>query len=909
MGSGSLAVRSRRLVLLVACVLTLSLLPVGAPFLARYAAAAEADVPTNSADNLRTGWYPRQNTLTPDLVTGGTFGQMFSATVDGQVYAQPITAGGRLLVATERNQAYGLDPKTGSEIWHQDLNAGVGAPFNPADVSCGDLVPSIGVTGTPVVDPATNTQYLFTKNYASGTSGAVIWRMHALDVATGAERAGFPVVISGTASNSTRTFNAANELQRPGLLLLDGWVYAGFGGHCDHGDYTGWVVGVSTNGQAKTLWAALTSGNGAGIWQSGGGLVSDGPGTIILTTGNGATPTTPVPGSSPPGMLGQAVVRLKVQADHTLKATDFFMPYDAPALNTWDADLGSSSPVALPPFFGAGTAHPRLIVQSGKEGYVYLLDRDSLGGYQQGANGGDAVVQRIGQFGGVWGKAAAWSGDGGYVYMATASGGTTAGATAGQLNAFKYGVDGSGKPGLTRVASSSDAFGLSSSPPVVSSNGTTSGTAVVWVVYAPNGTGVGAQLRAYRPVPVNGQMVMLGSWPVGTAAKFNPPLVDGDRVYVATRDGKVLCFGSPVTVPLSGTPVSFDPTAVGQSATTVATLTAQGALQVTGVSTVGAAFSASAPSLPVQLQQGDTISVPVTFSPTSVGPAGGSLVVTTSIGTTQVSLSGEGLSQTALLQTNPTAVSLGGVAVGQSRTSGAVLTNNGAQPLRFTAVTSPTAPFTVSGLPAVGSTLAAGASIQVTVTFAPTQTGTFTDELTVATDTGGTVTLPMSGSASPPPRLTITPLANTYPTTPVGATSARTFTVRNEGGTTLTITRSKPPVLTGSGFRAVSTLPEGSMIAPGGSVDLTVTFSPTTQGMKSDTWSINGDTAAPRAPSPSPATARRGPSCPRPRRQAGHGTAPRRSTATAPSCSPPRRSGPRPGRPSGARRSAPPTST
>jgi iron transport multicopper oxidase len=134
----------------------------------------------------------------------------------------------------------------------------------------------------------------------------------------------------------------------------------------------------------------------------------------------------------------------------------------------------------------------------GEEGYVYLLNRDNLGGYKQGVGGGDSVVQRIGPRGGVWGRAGVWPGDGGYVYIPTSSGL----ASGGLLDVYKYGLSGSGSPSLSLVASSSDAFGFGSGPPVITSNGTQSGSALVWIIWSADRSGDGGQLRAYDPVPV-----------------------------------------------------------------------------------------------------------------------------------------------------------------------------------------------------------------------------------------------------------------------------------------------------------------------------------------------------------------------------------------------------------------------
>ena len=154
--------------------------------------------------------------------------------------------------------------------------------------------------------------------------------MDAVSVATGAQEPGFPVPLNGTAQNAPgQTFEPKTQLQRPGLLLMEGVVYAAFGSDCDTAPWQGWVFGVSTAGAIKARWVADESGNGAGIWQSGAGLTSDGPGTILLSTGNGGAPTTPTPGDTPPANLGESIVRLDVQPNGSLKAVDFFAPFNA----------------------------------------------------------------------------------------------------------------------------------------------------------------------------------------------------------------------------------------------------------------------------------------------------------------------------------------------------------------------------------------------------------------------------------------------------------------------------------------------------------------------------------------------------------------------------------------------------
>src|SRR4030095_13548942 len=135
--------------------------------------------------------------------------------------------------------------------------------------------------------------------------------------------------------------------------------------------------------------------DGAGFGMPGGARMVDGPGTFVVSTGNGPVPSQPTPGNTPPAILGQAWIRLVVQGAGKLKATAFFMPYQAPLPNDWGGDRGSGAPMGLPDAFGTA-ALPHLSVVTGKQGYVYLINRDSLGGYRQGPAGGDAVIQRLG---------------------------------------------------------------------------------------------------------------------------------------------------------------------------------------------------------------------------------------------------------------------------------------------------------------------------------------------------------------------------------------------------------------------------------------------------------------------------------------------------------------------------------
>jgi Abnormal spindle-like microcephaly-assoc'd, ASPM-SPD-2-Hydin/PQQ-like domain len=823
---------SLRAPLLTSIPLALSVLALAA---AASALGAEA---TNSGESLRTGWYPEASSITPQLVSGGTFGQLWSTPVEGQVYAQPLLADGTLLVATEDDDVYGMNPASGAVKWSRSL----GSPWNASEIGCGDLAPTIGVTATPVIDEETGIAYLTHKAYVSGDSGPVRWYMDALDIATGDEQPGFPVELSGTAQNAPgQTFEPETELQRPGLLLLEGVVYAAFGSDCDTPPWQGWVFGVSSAGVVKARWSAEVEGSGAGIWQSGAGLTSDEPGSILLATGNGATPEPPTLGSEPPGSLGEAIVRLRVQPDGTLKATDFFAPYNAAELDSWDADFASGGVTGLPNAYFGTPSIPHLAVAVGKDGYVYLLNRDDLGGIGEGPDGSDDVVQRIGPYGGVWSRPGVWPGEGGWVYIPTASAGNSAGGSAGNLRVYSYGLSGLGTPSLALQGTSAEAFGFSSGAPIITSEGTTPGSALVWVIWAPNGGGEGAQLRAYDPVPVDGEPVLRWSAPIGTSAKFATPGVGAGRLYVGTRDGHVLAFGSPVTPVLSAPATEFPPTTDGDTTKQTATITANEPLTVTSLSSSSSQFmlEAPTPALPATLASGETIAVPVTFAPTGTGPLGATLTADTSSGKTATfSLSGTGQAAGPRLEASPPLVTFGATSVGESVSAAATFRNVGGAPLKVEGVRLPAAPFAAVGAPVVGDTIEPGQSLTVTITFDPTSVGEFNDQIDLDTS-GGDEAVGLSGSAGTPGALQFEGLVNEYGEVALGTQVTRTFTIANTGGTTVTIEKSKPP--TGGEFTATSTLAEGTTIAPGETLTERVAFAPTALGPASAVWPINGN--------------------------------------------------------------------
>lgn len=358
-------------------------------------------VTTAHNDQARTGQYLYEPTLTPATVDATHFGRLFSLPVDGVVYAQPLLAlnvdlgavgtHNLLFVATSHDSVYAFDAdEEGPPLWQVSLLPPGATTVPSTDVGSADISPEIGITSTPVIDPLTNTLYVEAKSKEPGP--VYVHRLHALALETGAERAGSPVVIDatveGTASDGCTgcaplvRFNALRQLQRSALLLSNGVVWLGFGSHGDVEPYHGWVLGYDATTLARTA-AFITTPNGSegSIWQSGGGIATDDTGALYLETANGDFDA-----AQGGQNLGDAV--LKLNLDGVL--LDWFAPHDQAALSQVDLDLGSGGPLVLPDQPGA---RPHLLIATGKNGMLYLLDRDDLGRFN--ANDDSHAVQTL----------------------------------------------------------------------------------------------------------------------------------------------------------------------------------------------------------------------------------------------------------------------------------------------------------------------------------------------------------------------------------------------------------------------------------------------------------------------------------------------------------------------------------
>ncbi len=497
------------------------------------AVAAEAQVSvTTYRNNLaRSGTNQAETILTPANVNADAFGQLFSLPVDGQVYAQPlylplVNVPGKgihnvVFVATEHDSVYAFDAdsNTGSNavpLWHVNFAdpASGERTLSVADVlGCLSIQPEIGITGTPVIDPATGTLYVVASTIRNGT---FIHRLHALDVATGADRPGSPAEINAAVpgvgdgfSQTTVQFHPYLYKNRAGLLLLNGIVYTAWTSHCDAGSYHGWLIGYdAANLQQTTIFNDSPNAFQGSLWMGGAAPAADSQGNIYVISGNG-----PFDGNASGSDLGDSFIKLS--SGGGLAIADYFTPFNQLNLNRQDVDLGSSGAVVLPDEAGSA-AHPHLIAGAGKEGRLYLLDRDQMGHFN--AVDDSQTVQSIaGAIGPVYGGAAYFNGN---LYFAGAQD---------MVKAFAV----SGAHVTAPPASqSSGVFGELGAAPVVSANGSADG--IVWLVEP----GLGGTLHAYDASNLanelyNSQMNAARD-ALGSFVKFSLPTVASGKVYVGT---------------------------------------------------------------------------------------------------------------------------------------------------------------------------------------------------------------------------------------------------------------------------------------------------------------------------------------------------------------------------------------
>jgi len=504
------------------------------------AALAQVAVTTQHNDNYRTGQNTSEPTLTLANVNKTQFGKLFTQTVDGYVYAQPlyvpnVSVAGKsthnvVYVATEHDSVYAFDAdnKTGanaSPLWQKSFINPAGGinVVSSGDVSCSDLVPEIGVTGTPAIDLATGTMYLIAKTKENGN---FVQRLHALDITSGAEKFGGPIVIqaqfNGTADGGKKVaFDPLREAQRAGLLVQNGVVYIGWASHCDIGPYHGWVMAYDAYTlQQKSVWNATPNGGLGGFWQSGAGIAVDSRDLLYVASGNG-TFDKDQKGKD----FGDSIVKLGFNTMGKLIVKDYFTPHDQAFLESTDLDLGSGGVLLIPD--RPGKVHPYLLVQVGKEGTVYLTSRNKMGKYNP--NDDSQIIQNLpGAVGGSWGMPAFWNNN---VYF---------GGVSDNLKMFSFDPN-AGLLSTTPASNTGTFFNYPGTTPSISSNGTSNG--IVWALQTDHNPAV---LHAYNATNLSSELYNTTQNASrdnpGNSVKFTVPTIANGKVYVGAQK-QISVFG------------------------------------------------------------------------------------------------------------------------------------------------------------------------------------------------------------------------------------------------------------------------------------------------------------------------------------------------------------------------------
>jgi hypothetical protein len=511
--------------------------------------ATPVSVLTYHYDNTRQAQNTNETLLTTGNVNTNGFGKLFTYALDGYVYAEPLIMTNLAIpgkgvhnvvfVATEHDSIYALDADS-----NQGTNAGVlwkvnvgtsatssGAPFGGrfnGGTGYTDIVPEVGITGTPVIDPQTGTLYVdaFTKDVVSGVT-SYNHRIHALDVNTGAERPYSPVIVAGSVPGTgvgsvggVQTFSAIQHGARPALCLANGLLVIAYASYADTDPYHGWVftynaTNLNQLGVFNTTPNATVANFGAnaaegGIWQGGGGICVDSSNNLYFETGNGSFSA-----NTNGGDYSDTI--MKLSTTNGLTVADYFTPFDQATLAQQDTDLGSCGPLLLPDSVGS-VAHPHLLVGVGKSGKIYLVDRDNMGHWQSGSD--SQIVQSFQGINGSWSPPAYWNNL--LFFQASSS----------AMKAFSVS---NGAINQTPVATASASVGSLNGSPVISANGANNG--IAWVLNNNSGSS-GASGTLYAFDALNISHMLWSSSQMGTRdstgplTKMSTLTVAGGKVYV-----------------------------------------------------------------------------------------------------------------------------------------------------------------------------------------------------------------------------------------------------------------------------------------------------------------------------------------------------------------------------------------
>ncbi len=506
------------------------------------AQAAAVDVTTYHYDNYRTGWNSSETMLTPYNVshtssTGRTFELLSSVALDDQVDAQPLVMANQVIsghsarnvvyVATENNSIYAIDTNDGAILRHR--NFGTPVPELELPGGCNNNAANVGINGTPVIDSTNGTMYVIAYTYDHGTTPT--YRIHALDLSTLADVV-TPAIVSASgtlAHGRTYKFNAAVSRQRPGLLLANGNVYAGFGSFCGAANNLsrGWVLGWQTGTLTPLTSNELTDKLGtspddfflSSVWMAGYGLASGGPnGDVYFVTGNSDGGM--AGGDGQVNNLGESVIQMSPDLSTVVSA---FTPDDANSLDQGDTDFGSGGALLLPPQTGQVSD---LLVAAGKEGNMFFLNGDNL---DNNTTGSKRIL-------GTYNIGNCWCGES---YFQGSDGiGRVVSSGAYTMEIWKIATG--SKPRLIQETAVAGNIANGAQDPgfftSVSSNGTTANSAIVWAMSRADGTS-NENVGLFAFDTVTGATLFTanaGTWPNVTGDADLVPVVANGKVFVGS---------------------------------------------------------------------------------------------------------------------------------------------------------------------------------------------------------------------------------------------------------------------------------------------------------------------------------------------------------------------------------------
>ncbi|HKJ32842.1 MAG TPA: hypothetical protein VKA34_13490 [Balneolales bacterium] len=507
---------------------------------------------TQHNNNTRDGWNDHETLLNTTNVSEKQFGRQFTLLVDDQVYAQPLVAGNLYIdnglhnvvyVATVNNSLYAFDGDTGKLYWNRNYTEpGMHPPRNTdLNGACGghytDFSLNIGIVGTPVIDAKTKTIYFVTRS----TDGTIFEQhLHAVNIMNGNEESGSPVKIDATVSgngagtsDNVISFDPERQNQRQALTLVNGIVYVTYSSHCDWGPFHGWILGYNAATLKQDIvYNDTPDGYDGGLWESGMGMAADGQGNLYDVAGNGSVGLNGNPAN--PTNRAESAMKLRPSGS-TFTVESYFTPFSYKQLNHGDLDYGGMGAFLIP--------NSNYYLTGGKDGYLYLLNKDNMGGYQSSSNNIQQTVF-LDSTANLHSQPAYYKGSSkAFIYVWSEND---------KFRAIPYNSDSYLLEKNNEIVSNVNGpHGQNGANISVSSDGSKDGTGIVWVTYAASGDAEHSVspgiLRAFDANDVSKEL-----WnnhqnrsrdDAGNFAKFASPTIANGHVYLPTFSNQVVVYG------------------------------------------------------------------------------------------------------------------------------------------------------------------------------------------------------------------------------------------------------------------------------------------------------------------------------------------------------------------------------